>query len=79
MSAPALALALVTLRRVRDELGEAVHTGLRKACDSDDATLAWRALGRAPDWPEAVRFAVDGLGVKQAIAVLEDAIAESRA
>jgi hypothetical protein len=45
-------------------LGEGLHTGLRKAADSDAADRAWQAIHDMPDgeWSAVVGFVVDGLG-----------------
>jgi hypothetical protein len=50
-------------RRVRRDLGEAVHTGLRKGADSDQASKAWEAIRTMPpgDWSNAIAFARSGL------------------
>jgi hypothetical protein len=50
-------------RRVRRDLGEAVHIGLRKGTDSDQATKAWDAIRAIPsgDWALAINYAIYGL------------------
>lgn len=44
-------------------IGEGVHTGLRKACDSRQSTVAHHAISDLPDgeWEAAVTFAADAV------------------
>jgi len=46
-------------------IGVGVHTGLRKACDSEGAARAWRALSELndDDWQATLMYVVDGLTV----------------
>lgn len=64
---------LATLKTVRDQLGEAIHTGLRKGADGGGSDEAWRAIRDMSDkqWSNAVQFALCGLGVTRAIAKAE--------
>ena len=58
------------VENVRDGMGIAIHTGLRKALDSSEAVAAWKAIDNLPDgdWPIVLRFALDGLGVTDVLA-----------
>lgn len=42
-------------------IGEGVHTGLRKVCDSLESASTWRSITELPDgdWGRAVAFATD--------------------
>lgn len=64
------AVAYVTLHRVRDQIGEAFHTGLRKASEHPTAAKAWQAIADMPrqDWHAVLEFALDGLGINHALA-----------
>ena len=44
-------------------IGEAVHTALRKGCDSDASVRAWAAINDLPDheWSEVLEWAVDAV------------------
>ena len=68
------------LEAVRDGLGEAIHTGLRKGADGGGSANAWRAIaamGRA-QWRAALEFALDGLGVTAALTPAPPASGEGR-
>lgn len=41
---------------VRSVIGEGVHTGLRKFCESDEANTAWKAIHGMPneEWSNVV-------------------------
>lgn len=58
------------LEAVNEQLGEAVHTGLRKGADGGGSAAAWRAINEMSSeaWSQAIRFAIDGLGIKRALA-----------
>ena len=44
-------------------IGEGVHTGLRKAIDSPQSSVAWRAIKDLPDgeWGIVIEFAMSGI------------------
>lgn len=46
-------------KTIESLIGEGVHTGLRKACDSTASAIAWRAINNLPtgQWGQAVDFA----------------------
>lgn len=56
------------LKRVRDQLSEAIHTGFRKGSDHQAAGRAHNAIGQIPEkeWSNIVQFILDGLGVTAA-------------
>ena len=53
------------LQRVREQLGEAMHTAFRKASDCREAHVIWDEIQRMPprEWHNVVEFVLDGLGV----------------
>lgn len=42
-----------------EQMGEGLHTALRKACESPESHDAWVAISRMPDaeWNDALRWA----------------------
>jgi hypothetical protein len=52
---------------LREQLGEAFHTGFRKATDHPSATTIWRLIRDLPDeeYAKVIEFVVWGLGVTQ--------------
>lgn len=65
---------LAACERVRDELGIAIHTSMRKASGSYQAIVAWDAISRLSnqEWGAIVDFALNGLGIRAALALAEE-------
>lgn len=42
-------------------VGEGLHTGIRKGCDSPESAAAWKAISDMPDWNDALEFLAGGL------------------
>jgi len=71
-----LIAAKAVLERVYSELGEAIHTGLRKAADSPESVTAWQAISNMPDWTAVIDFATEGLNLRGALRAVDKAIAQ---
>lgn len=52
-----------TRKIIREELGIAIHTSLRKAGYSSEANTAWKAIDdmNSDEWSDILDFIVDGL------------------
>lgn len=65
-------------KRVTEQLGVAVHTGLRKGSDGPGAHTAWKAINdcNKGEWSEAISYAVFGLtyGLEKQIAAARDTL-----
>lgn len=61
----ALEEANALLRRIREQVGEGIHTGLRKGVDGKGSDEAWRAIAnmKADGWSEAIAFFACGVGL----------------
>lgn len=53
----------LTDKEAAAQIGEGLHTGLRKVCDSQEAALAYRGIDQMPDdeWRGVLSFLIDGL------------------
>lgn len=77
----ALREAAEALERAQEQLGEAIHTSLRKACDHPAADEAHAAIRQIPsrEWKNALSFVVEGLGIDTATAKARAALARLEA
>lgn len=61
---------LAALKMTDDQLGEAIHTSLRKVGSSHASNQAWHAITDIPDdeWRQILDFILGGLQIRAAIA-----------
>jgi hypothetical protein len=50
----------MTREEFKSLVGEGIHTGLRKGCQSRESSAAWKAIDDLPDWDDALSFLADG-------------------